>query len=53
MEAEKKKRLEDQLRQMLAKATNRSQENTPSVTAKPRSTRVIRRRKGQPDIKIV
>ena len=51
MKAEKKKELEEQLRKMIAEAQQPADEKktTPS---KPGDIRVIRRRRGQPDMLI-
>jgi hypothetical protein len=51
MEAEKKKRIEAQLRQLLQKA-NQTQKEERIAESRPAGIRVIRRRKGQPDLQI-
>ncbi len=51
MDESKVKQLEDKLRQLFANATQ-SQEENNSVSRPANATRVIRRRKGHPDMKI-
>ena len=51
MEEEKKKRLEDQLRMLIAEANLEKDQEGP-IQKKANSVRVIRRRKGQPDMLI-
>lgn len=52
MEEDKRKKIEDKLRQMIL-LENKSQDETQSVKIKPSGARVIRRRKGLPDMQIV
>ena len=52
MEAEKKKRIEAQLRMLLQKAKQTQKEERPAESRPATGTRVIRRRKGQPDTQI-
>lgn len=51
MEEDKKKKLEDQLRMLIAEA-NREKQKEPTIIRKSGNIRVIRRRKGQPDLEI-
>ena len=51
MEEEKRKKIEEQLRQMIA-LTNQSQTVNRPGKSRPGGVRVIRRRKGQPDMHI-
>jgi hypothetical protein len=52
MEDHKRKELESKLRQMIVDA-NSSQDKITAFEPKPRNIMVIRRRKGQPDRRIV
>ncbi len=51
MEQNKRRRIEEKLRKMFVLA-NQSQEDSPSKKSRPRGVRVIRRRKGLPDMQI-
>ncbi len=51
MKAEQKKKLEEQLRKLMAQAQEPSEEKQP-VQTRPGTVRVIRRRRGQPDMLI-
>jgi len=51
MNAEKKKMLEEQLRKLIAMAEQPQSEKQPTET-RPGTVRVIRRRRGQPDMLI-
>jgi hypothetical protein len=51
MDEAKKKQLEAKLRQMFLNATQPQEEDRPTP-CKPRNIRVIRRRKGEPDMQI-
>jgi hypothetical protein len=51
MEAEQKKKLEEQLRKLMAQAAEPSEEEQPAQI-KTGTVRVIRRRRGQPDMLI-
>jgi hypothetical protein len=51
MEAEQKKRIEEQLRKLMAQAQEPSEEKQPTQI-KTGTVRVIRRRRGQPDMLI-
>ena len=51
MKAEQKKKLEEQLRQMIARAEQPADEERPT-NEKYGTARVIRRRRGQPDMLI-
>jgi hypothetical protein len=51
MNAEKKKMLEEQLRKLIAMAEKPQDKKQPTKT-RPGSVRVIRRRRGQPDMLI-
>jgi hypothetical protein len=51
MDEAKKKQLEAKLRQMFLNASQPQEEDRPTSN-KPRNIRVIRRRKGEPDMQI-
>lgn len=51
MDEAKKKQLEAKLRQMFNNASFTQEEDRPTLR-KPRNIRVIRRRKGEPDMQI-
>ena len=51
MNADKKEKLEEQLRKLLAQAEEPQEEKQPART-NPGNVRVIRRRRGQPDMLI-
>ena len=51
MEEEKKRKIEDQLRLLVAEASLKKDEKRPAKKANS-GVRVIRRRKGQPDLLI-
>ena len=51
MNAEQKKKLDEQLRKLMAQAEEPQEEKQPART-KPGSIRVIRRRRGEPDMLI-
>lgn len=52
MDEAKKKQLEAKLRQMFLNATNQTQEEDRPTPRKSSNIRVIRRRKGEPDMQI-
>lgn len=52
MEEEKRKKIEAKLRHMLMLADQSREENRPAAESKPPGIRVIRRRKGEPDMQI-
>ena len=52
MDAEKKRKLDAQLRQLMMKADLSEENPTPVAEKKPVVVRVIRRRKGVPDRQI-
>ncbi len=51
MEEEKRKMIEAKFRKML-KFANQAEEKTPPIKTKAKGVRVIRRRKGSPDLQI-
>ena len=51
MNTEQKKKLEEQLRKLMAETEQPAEEKQPAQT-KPGKIRVIRRRRGQPDLLI-
>jgi hypothetical protein len=52
MDAKKRKKLEEQLRQLFAQADQSTDPKRPITESKPSVIRVIRRRKGVPDMQI-